>query len=150
MDERIERLRSESVETAPSVSGERARLLTEFYRTSGCASRSVPLQRAHAFAYLLGHQAIHIGEDELIVGERGPQPKATPTYPELCCHTLDDLRILPTRGKTPFRVDEQVRALYAETVIPYWEGRSMRERVFAAMAPDWLLAFEAGVFTEFM
>jgi len=150
LDERIERLRSESVETAPSVSGERARLLTEFYRTSGCASRSVPLQRAHAFAYLLGHQAIHIGEDELIVGERGPQPKATPTYPELCCHTLDDLRILPTRGKTPFRVDEQVRALYAETVIPYWEGRSMRERVFAAMAPDWLLAFEAGVFTEFM
>ena len=150
MNTRIERLRSECVNALPSVSGERAELLTSFYQSSGGDERSVPVQRALAFRHLLEHQRIHIGEGELIVGERGPGPKATPTYPELCCHTLDDLRILPTRGKTPFQVDEDTRALYTETVIPFWGGRSMRDRVFAAMSPEWTAAFEGGVFTEFM
>ncbi len=150
MNERIERLRRESVDTPPSVSGERAELLTSFYHSLGTESYSVPVQRALAFRYLLEHQSIHVGENELIVGERGPSPKATPTYPELCCHTLEDLRVLPIRGKTPFRVDEATRDLYAEDVIPFWAGRSMRDRVFTAMTPEWTAAFEAGVFTEFM
>jgi len=147
---RIERLRAECLDTPPAVSGERARLLTSFYRSSDLEARSVPVQRALAFRHLLEHQPIRIGDDELIVGERGPGPKATPTYPELCCHTLEDLHVLSTRGKTPFRVDEETRGLYAETVIPYWRGRSMRDRVFAAMSPEWKEAFDAGVFTEFM
>jgi len=132
------------------VSGERARLLTDFYAESDTSKDPVPVVRARAFAYLLDHQPIHIGDGELIVGERGPGPKATPTYPELCCHTLEDLDALPSRGKTPFAVDEETRALYAKTVIPYWKDRSMRHRVFSAMDTAWIDAFEAGVFTEFM
>jgi len=150
LNERVERLRRESVETVPSVSGERARLLTEFYAVADTSKDPVPVVRAKAFAYLLDHQPIHIGDGELIVGERGPKPKATPTYPELCCHTLEDLEVLPSRGKTPFAVDEETRTRYAETVIPYWRDRSMRHRVFSAMDPAWIDAFEAGVFTEFM
>ena len=150
MNTRIERLRSECVNALPSVSGERAELLTSFYQSLDSDKRSVPVQRALAFQHLLEHQRIHVGRDELIVGERGPGPRATPTYPELCCHTLEDLRILPTRGKTPFQVDEDTRALYTDTVIPFWDGRSMRDRVFAAMSPEWTAAFEGGVFTEFM
>jgi len=150
MNTRIERLRNECVNAVPSVSNERAELLTSFCRSSDSDKRSVAVQRALAFQHLLGHQRIHIGEDELIVGERGPEPKATPTYPELCCHTLEDLRILATRGKTPFQVDEDTRSLYADTVIPFWDGRSMRDRVFAVMSSEWTAAFEAGVFTEFM
>ena len=147
MNTRIERLHNESVNVLPSVSSERAELMTSFYRSLDPREHSVPVLRALALRHLLEQQSIHIGEDELIVGERGPRPKATPTYPELCCHTLEDLRILPTRGKTPFQVDESTRALYADTVIPFWDGRSMRDRVFAAMSPEWTAAFEAGVFT---
>jgi len=150
MNTRIERLRSESISALPLVSGERAELLTSFYRSLDPEEHSVPVCRALAFQHLLEQQSIHIGEDELIVGERGPGPKATPTYPELCSHTLEDLRILSTRGKTPFQVDESTRALYADTIIPFWGGQSMRDRVFAAMSPEWTAAFEAGVFTEFM
>ncbi len=150
MNERIERLRNECVNTPPSVSGERARLLTSFYASLDPNEHSVPVQRALALRHLLEHQAIHIGEGELIVGERGPAPKATPTYPELCCHTMEDLRVLPVRGKTPFAVEDETHSLYADAVIPYWEGRSMRDRVFAEMSPEWKAAFEAGVFTEFM
>ncbi len=150
MNTRTERLRSECLSAFPSVSSERAELLTSFYQSLDSDKRSVPMERALAFQHLLEYQRIHIGEDELIVGERGPGPKATPTYPELCCHTLEDLRILPTRGKTPFQVDEGTHALYADTVIPFWDGRSMRDRVFAAMSQEWTAAFESGVFTEFM
>ena len=150
MNARIERLRTECLQTVPSISGERARLLTAFYRSPEAQARPVAVQRALAFKHLLERQPIHIGSGELIVGERGPAPKATPTYPELCCHTLDDLRVLSTRRETQFQVDEPTRALYAETVIPYWKGRSMRDRVFASMSPKWTAAFEAAVFTEFM
>ncbi len=135
--------------TRPSVSTERAELLTRFEREDRVASPT-PVRRAHALQYILANQTICIEDGQLIVGERGPAPKATPTYPELCCHSLEDLRILSSRRTTPFAVDEGARETYANVVIPAWRGRTMRERVFAAMTPEWHAAFDAGVFTEFM
>lgn len=148
MEERIARLRRETLETKPWVSIERARLLTEFYRED--RSASVPVQRARALAYLMEHKTIYIGADDLIVGERGPSPKGTPTFPELCCHTVEDLDILNTREKISYCVDGNARTVQQDEVIPFWQGRSMRDRIFADMTPDWKNAYEAGIFTEFM
>lgn len=150
MNERVERLRTECVTTRPSVSGERAELLTRFERENASAKESTAVHRARGFRYILENETLYIGDDELIVGERGPRPRATSTYPELCCHSLDDLRVLSTRRKTPFLVDDATTALYESEIIPFWKGRSLRERVFAAMSEDWHAAFDAGVFTEFM
>jgi formate C-acetyltransferase len=150
MSERVARLRERSQAAVPRVSIERARLLTRFYAAEADRQVSAPVLRAKAFVYLLEHKTIWIGEDELIVGERGEAPRATPTFPELCCHTLQDLDILDTREKIPFRVAPEVRAYYEAEAIPFWQGRTMRDRIFAAMAPEWLAAYEAGVFTEFM
>ncbi|MCX6094618.1 MAG: glycyl radical protein [Candidatus Bipolaricaulota bacterium] len=150
MNERVERLRTECVTTRPSVSGERAELLTRFERESATLRESVPVHRARGFRYILENETIYIGDDELIVGERGPRPRATSTYPELCCHSLEDLRVLSTRRKTPFLVDDATKTLYESRIIPFWKGKSLRERVFAAMSEDWHAAFDAGVFTEFM
>lgn len=146
---RVERLRQESLEAVPTISTERAQLLTEFYR-SRQGLESLPVFRARAFAHLMEHKAIWIHRDELIVGEKGPAPKATPTYPELCCHSLSDLDILNSREKIPFKVSQPDRGLYEREFIPFWQGRTMRERIFAEMSPDWLEAYEAGIFTEFM
>ena len=150
MNERIRRLREQCVTTPPSVSEERARLLTAFSRTPDGRHASVPIRRALALRYLLEHQTLALEPDELIVGERGPRPQATPTYPELCCHSLEDLRVMGTRKKTPFVVDESVTEVYANEIIPFWTGKTMREKVFAAMSDAWHAAFDAGVFTEFM
>ena len=150
MNERTERLREQCLREKPSVSGERARLLTDFYRSSKLDEEPIVLQRARAFSYLLEHQTLYIGDGELIVGERGPLPKAASTYPELCCHTLEDLDVLPGREKTPFDVEAETRTLYEQTVVPFWADRSMRVRLFDAMTPEWTAAFEAGVLTEFM
>ena len=150
MNERVRKLRQHSVETPPYISAERAELITEFYQGDAPLRESVPVCRALAFKHIMEHKTICINEGELIVGERGPAPKATPTYPELCCHTIEDFEILSTRDKTRFDVSDEVRAVYREKIIPFWSGKTMRERLFAAMAPAWHQAFDAGVFTEFM
>jgi len=150
MTERVARLRAETLDARPTISMERAELITAFYRTEVCEASSPAVQRARWLQYFVTRRTIHIGDDELIVGEKGPAPKATPTYPELCCHSLADLDILHSREKIPFAVSPAARETYADTVIPFWRGRSMRDRIFAEMTDDWRAAYDAGVFTEFM
>ncbi len=149
MNDRIKRLRDRSLTAVPSLSDERARLLTDFYRGGEARTAPVPVQRAKAFAYLMEHKAIHIGPDELIVGERGPAPKATPTYPEVCVHSPADLDIISSREKVAFAVDDTVRATYRDHIIPFWQGQSVRETLFEHLPDDWKAAYTAGIFTEF-
>ncbi len=149
MTERVARLRQQSRMATPTLSAERAQLLTDFHQQCRAAA-SVPVRRALVFRHLMEHKSIYIGRDELIVGEKGPLPKAAPTYPELCCHTLEDLDILDSRQKIAFAVDNGARRAYQETIIPYWEGRSMRALIFQEMTDAWKDAYQAGIFTEFM
>ena len=107
MNQRIKKLREQSLKAKPRMTPERAKLVTDFYKNSGVEKFSVPVQRAMAFKYILEHKAVRINPGELIVGERGPAPKATPTYPEITAHSLEDLSILNTRKKTSFSVDEK-------------------------------------------
>ena len=149
MNQRTATLRRQSLDAPPRVSAERAVLLTEFYREHD-GRWSTPVMRARAFLHLCRHKTVWIGDGELIVGERGPAPKVVPTFPELTCHSLEDLRILDSRPKTRYGVPPEVLDAYKETVIPYWRGRCMRDRIFPQLPPEWHEAYEAGVYTEFM
>jgi formate C-acetyltransferase len=150
LKERIRKLREQSLGIKPYVTPERAKLITEFYKSDSAHNVSSPVRRALAFKYLLENKAICINENELIVGERGPAPRATPTYPEITAHSLEDLRILNTRKKTSFAVDAKTEKLYEEEIIPFWKGKAIRDRIFVEMSKEWKAAYEAGVFTEFM
>ncbi|MCL7959520.1 MAG: formate C-acetyltransferase/glycerol dehydratase family glycyl radical enzyme, partial [marine benthic group bacterium] len=149
MTDRTRRLRQESLDAVPSISAERALLLTAFYEEN-LGRLSTPVLRARAFLHLCEHKTLHHGDGELIVGERGPEPKAVPTFPELTCHSVEDLRILDSRPKTRYSVSETAITEYESTVIPFWTGRSLRDRLFEALPDEWHQAYEAGVFTEFM
>ncbi len=149
MNARTARLRQQSLDAKPSISPERAVLITDFYRANE-GRYSVPVMRARAFHWLCERKSVFIGDGELIVGERGPAPKQVPTFPELTCHSLEDLEILDSRPKTSYAVDAACLAAYRDRVIPYWRGRSMRDRIFDQMAPEWRQAYDAGMFTEFM
>ncbi len=149
MNHRTATLRQQSLDAPPRISAERAALLTEFYQANA-GLFSVPVMRAKSFLHLCQHKTIYLGAGELIVGERGPAPKLVPTFPELTCHSVEDLKILNSRPKTWYRVDDEAIRLYAEKVIPYWRGRSLRDQIFAALPPEWLAAYNAGIFTEFM
>jgi len=148
--ERIKKLREQSLGIMPYVTTERAKLITEFYKSDEADNISSPVRRALAFRYLLENKAVCINENELIVGERGPAPRATPTYPEITAHSLEDLRILNARKKTSFAVDADTEKLYEEEIIPFWKGKAIRDRIFGEMSEEWKAAYEAGVFTEFM
>jgi pyruvate formate-lyase/glycerol dehydratase family glycyl radical enzyme len=149
MTPRIEKLRKASFEAAPCISIERALLVTEFYREN-YGRYSIPMLRALAFQHLCEHKTIYIDDHELIVGERGPYPKAVSTFPELTCHSAEDLRILNKRPMTSYHISEDDIRSYEERVIPYWQGRTMRERVFRDVPAEWQAAYSAGLFTEFM
>ncbi|MGZ5513975.1 MAG: trans-4-hydroxy-L-proline dehydratase [Candidatus Aminicenantales bacterium] len=150
MNERITKLREQTLAAKPTISAERARLITEFYKRPETRDLSLPMQHAQAFKHIMESKTIVFNDGELIVGERGPAPKATPTYPEVCIHSLQDLRYLNDRKKTAFASDDETRRVYAEEIIPFWKGRSQRDRIFSEMTKEWIDAYEAGVFTEFM
>ncbi len=149
MNSRIEKLRKQSFEAKPAISIERALYETEFYQQN-FGKYSLPVLRARFFHYLCEKKTLYIGEDELIVGERGPAPKVVPTFPELTCHSAEDLEILNNRSMTSYQVAPEDIAAYSENIIPYWEGRSMRDRIFGKIPEDWQKAYKAGLFTEFM
>jgi formate C-acetyltransferase len=149
MNQRIQRLRKLSVETRPSLSIERALHETAFYKEN-FGKYSVPVLRALNFLNHCERKAIYIGDDELIVGERGPAPKQVPTFPELTCHSVEDFRVLNTREQQRYEISETDIETYARDVIPYWEGRTIRERIFGHVPAEWMGAYEAGLFTEFM
>ena len=149
MTERINKLREESLQAVNRLSAERGLLVTQFYQELSATKYSIPVQRAKAFEYILKHKAICINEGELIVGERGPAPKATPTYPEINLHSLQDLDILDSRKKVSFKVDRETRKAFEEVIIPFWTGKTNRERVFNNLDSNWLDSYEAGMFTEF-
>ena len=149
MNDRVQRLRKQSLDTHPSVSIERAVLLTEFYREN-IGKYPQPVLRAKAYYHLCANKAVYIGDEELIVGERGHEPKAAPTYPEIICHSADDLRILDSRAMTSYRAATEDIETYERDVIPFWQGRSLRDQIFDLLPEEWHQAFSAGIFTEFM
>ena len=149
MNERIQKLRKLSVETEPSLSIERALHETAFYKEN-FGKYSVPVLRALNFLDHCQKKTIYIGEGELIVGERGPKPKCVPTFPELTCHSVDDFHVLNTREMQRYTISQEDIDVYAAEVIPYWQGKTQRERIFSHVPAEWRAAYEAGLFTEFM
>ena len=149
MRDRITKLRQETLDAVPRLSIERSLLLQESLETAESRGASTPVQRALAFRHIMSHKELYVGDGELIVGERGPAPAAVPTYPEICVHSAEDLEVLDSRPTICYKVDAATRATHLERVRPFWEGRAMRDRLFREMSPEWIAAYEAGVFTEF-
>jgi len=149
MTERVEKLRKQSLEAVPSLSIERALIVTDVYKEYE-GKVSIPMLRALTFKALCEHKTVIIYGGELIVGEKGHRAKAAPTYPELCCHTIDDFKVINNRDKVFFRVDEETLKAQQEIIIPYWKGKSIRDKLFAGVSNEWVMCYEAGIFTEFM
>ncbi|WP_130805881.1 trans-4-hydroxy-L-proline dehydratase [Senegalia massiliensis] len=148
MSERVKKLREESLEAVPYISMERAQIVNEVYKKYE-GSVSIPVLRALVLKEFMSKKKLCINEGELIVGERGEAPAATPTYPELCCHTIEDLQIMNDREKISFKVSQESKDIQKEDIIPYWEKRSMRYHILENMTDEWKDCYENGIFTEF-
>ncbi len=149
MNERVRRLRQQNFDTPTTLSIERARIETAFYKKN-YGTMPIAVLRARNFYEICQKKTIYIGPDELIVGERGPVPKAVPTFPELTCHSVEDLHTLDTRELQSYHISQEDIDIYEREVIPYWKGKTQRERIFNHVSREWEDAYHAGVFTEFM
>lgn len=149
MNERIKRLRQQNFDTPTTLSIERALIETAFYKAN-YGTMPIAELRARNFYEICKKKTIYIGEDELIVGERGPLPKAVSTFPELTCHSVEDLHTLNERELQRYTISQEDIDTYEREVIPYWKGKTQRERIFNHVSKAWEEAYHAGVFTEFM
>ena len=149
MNDRIKRLRQQNFDTPTTLSIERALIETAFYKEN-YGTMPIAVLRAKNFYEICKKKTLYIGDDELIVGERGPLPKAVPTFPELTCHSVEDLHTLNERELQRYTISQEDIDTYEREVIPYWQGKTQRERIFNHVSKEWEEAYHAGVFTEFM
>lgn len=149
MNARVKALRKVSMETQPHIDLERAKIETEVYKKWE-DKVSLPVLRALVLKEYFERKTLYLGEGELIVGEKGKDPQSSPTFPELTCHTLEDMHIMNDRAVVNYSVTEQDLKDQEEIIIPYWEGKSMRDKLLASMTDEWKEAYAAGMFTEFM
>lgn len=149
MNDRIQKLRDISVNTPVHIDLERAKIETDFYREND-GKYSIPVMRAMVLKEYFSKKTLYFGDGELIVGEKGKDPQASPTFPELCCHSEEDMIVMSDRKLVSFHTTVEDRELQKKEIIPFWEGRTIREKILASMKPEWHECYEAGVFTEFM
>ena len=149
MNERIQKLRDISVNTAVHIDLQRAMIETEFYREND-GKYSIPVMRAMFLKEYFSKKDLYLGEGELIIGEKGRDPQASPTFPELCCHSEEDMVVMSERKLVSFHTTEEDRQNQKDYVIPFWQGRTMRDKLLSQMTPEWHECYEAGMFTEFM
>ena len=149
MNERIRRLREQSENTPPRLYLERADLETDVYlKYEGTVS--VPELRALTLKNVMENKTLCINDGELIVGEKGDGPQSAPTFPELCCHTMEDMQVMNDRELISFKVSQADLKLQKEKIIPYWQNRSIRHKILESVTPKWKECYESGIFTEFM
>lgn len=147
---RIQHLRHISEkECKPSISMERAVLLTEAYKKWE-GKVPTPVLRGKAFKYIMENRTNYLEKGALIVGEKGDRPWAAPTFPELCCHTLEDFDNMNNREKVFFKVSPEDRKIQEEVIIPFWHERAMMTKMNRLLPEAWHKLFDAGLYTEFL
>ncbi|MEG0898216.1 MAG: glycyl radical protein [Oscillospiraceae bacterium] len=149
MNKRIQKLREQSLNATPHIYLQRADLETDAYlKYEGAVS--IPELRALSLRHFMENKTLCINDGELIVGEKGDAPQSSPTFPELCCHTLEDMKVMNERDLISFKVKDEDFKLQEEKIIPFWEKRSIRNKIINSMTEEWRAAYGAGIFTEFM
>lgn len=149
MNERVQKLREKSVTTQPHIDMERAKSETGTYKKYE-GQLSIAELRGQVLYDYFATKTLYIGEGELIVGEKGDSPHGAPTFPELCCHTVEDMHVMNDRELISFSVKEEDYAYQEKEIIPFWEKRSTRFKILSNMSDEWKDCYGAGIFTEFM
>ena len=144
MNARIKALRKLSENTQAHIDMERAKSETETYKKYE-GELSIPELRAQVLKDYFSTKSLYIGDGELIVGEKGNEPWAAPTFPELCCHTVEDMHVMNDRDLISFKVKEEDYKYQEDVIIPYWEKRSIRKKILDNMTPQWKDCYEAGI-----
>jgi len=126
---RTERLRRLILDAPYEICIERARYYTESYRrTEGLHPA---LRAAHAFAHTLKHMTVYLLDEEAIAGNRSSKLVAA-VIPvergEINVVLEMELDQLTRRPERPFRISEPEKLELVSDILPYWRGKTIRDR----------------------
>lgn len=125
---RIEQMKEKLLSSPYEVCIERARLYTRSYQeTEGQPSA---IRAAKALAKTLAEMTIYIWEEELIVGNRTSKRLAgvIPVERGDINAVLEmDMDTMPNR-KRPIMISEDDRRALREQILPYWKGKTIRDK----------------------
>ncbi len=149
LTDRVLRLKEQSRSAEVWIDPERAQIVTKFY-AENAGKYSIPVLRARSFKNLMEKKELYLGDEELIVGERGRAPKRIPTFPEIASHSVEDLKALNSQNRIPYHVSPETMEIYEREVIPYWEGGALRDKMFDQLSDEWQTIYNCGLITETM
>ncbi len=146
MNTRIQRLRERVLEENPSVDITRARIVTQVHKEHP----GTPLVSVWGLALhrLCSELPIDIASGELLVGSPTLRPRAAQLFPEVQSAWLDaELDTVDTREWDPLEMTPADKREIRESILPYWKGRSIAERLYTQCPPDTakLIYMEPGV-----
>jgi pyruvate formate-lyase/glycerol dehydratase family glycyl radical enzyme len=120
----------EKILTAPyEICIERARYYTQSYRET--EGQHPCIRAARAFEHTLKNMSLYILDEELIAGNRTSKLVAPviPVERGEVNEVLElDLDFLLTREKQPYRIDPAERKELETEILPYWRGKTVRDR----------------------
>ena len=123
VSDRIKRLRNKFLRTTPTITIDRAKLVTESYQQT--KGQTQCLRRALAFKHILENMDIYINPDELIVGNLSGELRGVPVFPEYDWEfVLNELDSFETRTADRFEISKENKN-YLRSILPEWEGISL-------------------------
>ncbi len=127
----------------PTVCTERAVLATEAYREH--EMDQVVLRRAWMLDRVLRNMTVYIGDDSLIVGNQASSDRAAPIFPEYAMDwVIDELDKVDKRDGDRFTITEGNKEVL-RGIYPYWKGRTLQDRGYAAFPPSSRLLYDLGI-----
>ncbi len=146
MNGRIERLRQRFLDSERLVDLERAIIITEVYQEH--EEKPQIIKRALALKAILSRMSIEFREDELIVGNQTKHHRGGALFPEYAVDwILGQMETFPTRKGDRFQItDPQKETL--RSVLPYWKGRNLRDKIKGCLPPFLKEMLSNGVFTN--
>ncbi len=135
MNQRVQRLAADLFAQERRVSLERALLYTASWQQT--QEEPIIVRRARATAHILDHVVIAIRPDELLVGNRTVRPRSGIISPEMDPYwILQELDTIQGRPQDPFAITETDKGIYRTELFPYWQGRSLKDRITQRIRPD--------------
>lgn len=131
----IQAMKAHLFKTKRQISIERAMLYTKSYQQT--QGQPLIMRRAKATAYILDHVKISIRDGELLVGNRTVRPRSGILSPEMDPYwIMDEIDTIATRPQDQFEFTEADKATYRNVLLPYWQGRSMKDFINAKLTPE--------------
>ncbi|MEI8132032.1 MAG: formate C-acetyltransferase/glycerol dehydratase family glycyl radical enzyme [Leptolinea sp.] len=142
-NQRVQAIKDKLIGSPPGICGERLRIYTNIYRSH--ESEPYIIKRALALSEYLKNVSLYFDENQLLPGNLASQPRWAPIFPEYSWKWVyDEVDRFDQRQFDRFTIKPEVKAELNE-LLPWWEGRSVYERVLGRQPDQVLKASEIGV-----